>query len=154
MKPNPFLFVILFFFSCVYDPPQNGKEVIIHNQTNSSIFISGTLNKGYLHLYDTSLINGRKDITRIGNYLPEYGTWVDFISDGEMNALRKKNVNTIKLYIINKEDFSKSIDEILNQHAFRTFEINIDEVKKHAINHLFIYQDKMLFEHNYSYTSK
>jgi hypothetical protein len=47
MKVRPKIVLILLTFSCVWDPPQKGKELIIHNQTDKAIMVFDSLQGSY-----------------------------------------------------------------------------------------------------------
>jgi hypothetical protein len=83
--------------------------------------------------------------------MTEYGVYQKFYSDGEMNNLKNKKINKIKLYIIDTSDLQNTFSQIYTNHLFRSFDINIETLEKYDLNHLFIINDTILFEHNYSY---
>jgi hypothetical protein len=67
LKPELLSILLLFLFSCVYDPPRKGKEISIHNQTDKAIIIMDSLNGNRARLYDTAMVNGRGYISRQPN---------------------------------------------------------------------------------------
>jgi hypothetical protein len=148
MKLKPQLCFILLLFSCIYHPPQNGKEILIHNQTDRPIVILDSLT-GNLKLYDTATVNNRRYISREPNYLTEYGIYPKFYSEVEMNHLNSKN--KITLYILDTFYLSNTLSQVSSKHLFRSFDINIDTLKKYNLNHLFINDDTIFFEHDYNY---
>ena len=151
MKLRPELLFAFLLFSCIYDPPQKGKEISIHNQTDKPIVILDSLNGDYRKLYDTAKVNGRIFISRRPNYLTEYGVYQKFYFDLEMDNLKTKGINKIKLYIIDSSEQQKTLSKISINHSFRSFDINIDTLKKYDLNHLFISKDTILFEHDFNY---
>jgi hypothetical protein len=138
MKLKPGLFFILFLFSCIYDPPQKGKEILIHNQTNKPIIILNSLNLKYLKLYDTAMVNERIYITRQPNYITGYSIYQNFFSDNELNDLKSKNISSVTFYIVDEAEVKNTLNAILNNHAYRSFDVNVDTLKKYQLNHLFI----------------
>lgn len=151
LKPELLFILLPFLFSCVYDPPLKGKEISIHNQTDKQIIIVDSLYGNHARLYDTAIVNGRRYIARLPNYMIEYGVYKKFYSDDEMNNLKNKKVNKMKLYIIDTSAVQNTFNQIHTNHLFRSFEINIDSLEKYDLNHLFITNDTILFEHDYSY---
>ena len=97
------------------------------------------------------MVNGRRYISRQPNYMTGYGVFQKFYSDGEINNLKNKKINKIKLYIIDTNDLQNTLSQISTNHLFRSFDINIDTLEKYDLNHLFITNDTILFEHDYSY---
>jgi len=151
MKLKPELLLLLFLFSCVYDPPQKGKEILIHNQTGKPIIIVDSLNGNRARLYDTATVNGRRYISRLPNYTTAYGDYQKFYSDGKINNLKNRKIDKIELYIIDTSDLQNTFSQIYTNRLFRSFDINIDTLEKYDLNHLFITNDTILFEHDYSY---
>ena len=47
MKVRPEIVLILLFFSCIWDSPQKGKELIIHNQSDKPIMVLDSLLGSY-----------------------------------------------------------------------------------------------------------
>lgn len=151
MKFKPELAFILLLFSCVYDPAQKGKEILIHNQTGKPIIIVDSLTGSCLKLYDTAVVNGRKYISRQPNFIAEYSVYQKMYFDSEINNLKNKKINKITLYIIDTSTVRNTLNQISINHSFRSFDINIDTLEKYALSHLFINKDTVLLEHDYSY---
>ena len=133
LKPELLFILLLFLFSCVYDPPQKGKEISIHNQTDKPLIIVDSLNINDARLYDTAIVNGRRYISRQPNYMTEYGVYQKFYSDGELNNLKNKKINKIKLCIIDTSDLKNTFSQIYINHLFRSFDINIDTLEKYNL---------------------
>jgi len=142
---------LLLFLSCVYDPPPKGKELTIHNQTNKQLLVIDSLLGNYFKLYDTATVNGRRFISRQANYVMEYGDYLRFYSNLELGILKKKNFNKITLYFVDQANLGGSPRKILATHAYRSFDISIDTLKKYQLNHLFVVGDTIVFEHDYDY---
>jgi hypothetical protein len=151
MKVRPELTFIFFLCSCVYDPPQKGKEIFIHNQTDKPIIIVDSLTGNQLRLYDTANVNNRRYIIRQSKYMTEYGNYQKFYSDVEMNNFKLKNNNKITFYIIDTSDLQNILRQFSIDNSLRSFDVNIDTLKKYDLNHLFITSDTILFEHDYNY---
>jgi hypothetical protein len=151
MKFRPELLSLLLLFSCVYDPPQKGKEVTIYNQTDKPVMILDSVNENDLRLYDTALVNGRKYITRYANYLTEYGHYQVFYSDNYLSKLKTSGVNKIRLYIVDPNDLQNTTGKILINPSVHSFSIAIDTLKKYTLNGLFITSDSIYFEHEFNY---
>ena len=151
LRPELLFILLLFLFSCVYDPPQKGKEISIHNQTDKPIIIVDSLNGNHARLYDTAMVNGRRYISRQPNYMTGYGVYQKFSSDGKINNLKNRKIDKIELYIIDTSDLQNTFSQIYTNRLFRSFDINIDTLEKYDLNHLFITNDTILFEHDYSY---
>ena len=150
MQVKPGFFVVFLLLSCIYDPPLKGKEISIHNQTNRPLLIVDSLTGGYFKLYDTAIVNNRRYITRLSNFVTEYGV---FHSDQEMEALKHKKKNSITLYIIGQENLKYAPDSIFTNRLFRSFELIIDTLKKHELNQLFITEDTIFLGHDFEYYS-
>ncbi|MEP7143256.1 MAG: hypothetical protein ABI707_10320 [Ferruginibacter sp.] len=151
MKLRPELIFVLFVSSCIYDPPEKGQEISIHNQTDKTIIVLDSLKGDFPNLYDTSIVNGRIYIRRQSNYITEYSVYQSFYSDNKINSQKNKTTNKITLYFIDQKDAQNTLGQISSNHLFRSFEINTDTLKKHDLNHLFINRDTMLLEHDYNY---
>jgi hypothetical protein len=148
MKLRPELISILLLFSCVYDPPQKGKEIFIHNQTDKPLIIIDSLTAFQTKLYDTATVNGRIYISRETNYMTEYDLYSKILSDFELEDLKNKKINKITIYIIDTGALRDTSSQIT---VNRSFDINIDTLIKYDLNHLFIIKDTILLEHDYSY---
>ncbi|HEY2727903.1 MAG TPA: hypothetical protein VGI61_12055 [Parafilimonas sp.] len=99
------------------------------------------------------MVNGRIFITRQPNYMTEYSICQSFFSDNELNDLKNKKINKITFYIIDQAELQNTLNVILINYAYRSFDINIDTLKEYQLNHLFITEDKTLLENDYSYNS-
>jgi hypothetical protein len=93
--------------SCVYDPPQKGIDIWIHNQTEKPLMLMDSLNSE-AKIFDTAKVNNRMFIERPGNYMSEYATHNKFYSETFIDILKLKNQNFIRLYIFG-ENHSKVI---------------------------------------------
>lgn len=151
MKLRPELLFIFLLCSCAYDPPPKGKEIFIHNQTDKPIIIADSLTESQLRLCDTAMVNNRRYITRHAKYMTEYGNYENFYSDLEMGNFKLKNNNKITFYIIDTSAVQNILSQISINNSLRSFNINIDSLKKYNLNHLFITSDTILFEHEYNY---
>jgi hypothetical protein len=151
MKIRPELFLIFLFFSCIYDPPPKGKELIIHNQTDKPIMVLDSLTGNYYRLYDTAKVNGKRYISRRADYLTEYGMFVNFISEDEFNSMGRKNLDKITLYVVNQDELQNSPKSTLTNNSFRSIDISIDILKEFELNHLFITNDSLFLKHEYDY---
>jgi len=154
MKLRPELIFSLILFSCVYDPPQKGKEILIYNQTNKPVIVLDSLTGDHLKVYDTAIVNNRRYISRQSNYVTEYGTYQKFYSDFEMNNLKSKKMDKVTMYIIDTNNLQNTLNHVSANHSFRSFDITIDTLKKYDLKHLFITNDTILLEHDYSYRRK
>jgi hypothetical protein len=151
MKLRPEMLFIFLLCSCVYDPPPKGKEIFIHNQTDKPIIIVDFLPGSQLRVYDTAMVNDRKYISRQSKYITEYGNYQKFYSDFELDNLKLKNNNKITFYIIDTSQVQNILSQISIDNSLRSFNVNIDSLKKYDLNHLFIASDTLLFEHAYNY---
>lgn len=151
MKLRPEFIFLFLLCSCVYDPPQKGKEIFIHNQTDKPIIIIDSLTENRLRLYDTAIVNNRRYITRQSKYITEYGNYQTFYSDFELDNLKLKKNNKITFYIFVTSDVRTASSQISVDNPLRSFDINIDSLKKYNLNHLFITSDTIIFEHDYNY---
>jgi len=68
-----------------------------------------------------------------------------------MDNFKLKNNNKITFYIIDTSDVQNILSQISIDNSLRSFDINIDTLKKYDLNHLFITSDTILFEHYYNY---
>ena len=46
-------------------------------------------------------------------------------------------LNKIEFFIINTSDLQNTFNQIYTKHLFRSFDINIDNLEKYDLNHLF-----------------
>ncbi len=83
--------------------------------------------------------------------MTEYGNCQNFYSDLEMDNFKLKNNNKITFYIIHTSDVQNILSQIPINNSLRSFDVNIDTLKKYDLNHLFIRSDTILFEHDYNY---
>ena len=136
--------------TCFYDP-QKGKDLIIHNQTNSFVVVLDSLNIEKIALYDTALVNGRMYISRKPNYLTEFNNFKKFISNSYILKLRKNKIDKLTFYFIDKINLGKSPNQILTNHLYRSIEINLDTLDKYKLNHLFLTDNSILLEHEHDF---
>lgn len=140
--------------SCVYDPPQKGLEIFIHNQTSRFVYVTDSLPpSGYLTPYDTLLVNSNVFIMKEGNYIAEYDQMVYFFSKNRFDYLKAKKIHKLILFFIREEDIGKPNDQLRQEKGYKIFEVGIDEVWKNSINHIFYYGDSIHLSHNYDMTS-
>ena len=139
--------------SCVYDPPQKGKTITIHNQTDKPILVLDSLNGKYFKLYDTATVNGRKYISQQANYVSDHGIYFKFYSNPAMESLKSKKSNKIGLFVIEQNNLHNGPSTVFVSHLYRSFDISIDTLKKYELNDLLITKDSILFEHEYDYSS-
>lgn len=151
MKVRLELFFALLLFSCVYDPPQKGKQVFIHNQTDKSFLVIDSLTGSYFKLYDTAEVNGSVYITRKPNFVTEFGVFQSFYSEGKINNIRNKRNGKIGLYSIEHSYLRDAPSVVLTNHSYRYFESSVDTLKKYELNHLFLKEETILFEHHQDY---
>jgi len=144
------LIFILLLSSCVYDPQQKGKDVIIHNQTDKALIISNFLTQDNLRLYDTTVVNNRRYISMQPNYINKYGVYPRFYSDIEMDNLKNKENNKITFYISDPVVLRNTLKNAPIGKSLRLIEISVDTLKKYDLNHLFIFNDTVFLEHKYS----
>ena len=112
-----------------------------------------SLTGSYFRLYDTAKVNGKSYISRRADYIAEYGMFINFISDKEINSKRRKNLDKITLYVVGLNDLQSSPKTILSNNSYRSFDINIDTFKKYKLSHLLITKDSMFLEHDYDYNT-
>ena len=136
--------------TCFYDP-QKGKDVIIHNQTDSFVLVLDSLNIEKIALYDTASVNGRVYISRKPNYLTEFNNIKKFISDSYIRKLTKDKIDKLTFYFIDKINLGKSPNQILTNHLYRSIEINLDTLDKYKLNHLFLTDNAILLEHEHDF---
>jgi len=97
------------------------------------------------------MVNDRRYISRKANYLTEYNNYQKFYTNLEMDNLRNKKINTITLYFIDPGALQNILKQISTDTSLRSFDVNIDTLKKYQLNHLFITNDTVLFEHDHNY---
>jgi len=143
------LSIFLLSFACVYDPPRKGGRIYVCNQSNHPILALWSINEASLIRFDTVLVNKRKVIQRMPNYLPEYSSFLDFIPLEKLeNASRDKSM--LKYYIIDEVNLTKSAIQIIDSSLFKIIEISPDSLLKNKINNLEIRDDTMILEHNHN----
>jgi hypothetical protein len=86
-------------------------------------------------------------------YIAEFEIYHKFYSEYKMNNLKRKNSNAITLYIINTKNAQKELDQFDIDNSLRSFDISIETLRKHGLNHLFITKDTILFEHDSYYSN-
>ena len=149
-KTTYYLFCLLFFQSCLYDPPLKGKSIYFLNQTDNYVLICDSLNDvGFSKLFDTILINDNIHIMAKGNYLPKYRLWEDFISINERNSLKKKNITKINYRFIREDKIGFSNMDILNQKLYDSIELDINDIFNNQLNYIIYYNDSIKFVHKY-----
>jgi hypothetical protein len=133
----------------VYDPPIKGKEIYIYNQSDHPILALWLISEATLMKFDTVLINNRKFIQRRPNYVPEYGTFDDFIS---CKILEKasNNKSVIKYFIIDEVNSMKSANQISDSSNYKFLEINPDSVLMNGLNYIVFNDDTVILEHIHS----
>ncbi|OQP40878.1 hypothetical protein A4H97_14815 [Niastella yeongjuensis] len=133
---------------CVYDPPQKGNIIYIHNQTDQYVFVIDSLpSQGNARLYDTSLVNGRRMISAIDSNIPAFGTCAYFLSENHYRYQKLKNKGNVTLYFIAEKDITKTYDKIKHDTFYRVFSVDADTVMTNGINHIFYYNDTIFLEH-------
>jgi hypothetical protein len=154
MKVRPELLIPFFLVSCIYDPPLKGKTVFIHNQTGQQLFVAESLTGNYFNLYFNATVSSRRYISRQPDFMTEYGLLEQFYSTSEMDSLQQNRKNKLTLYFVDQAHLQETPNMVLAKHLYRSFDINIDTLKKYELNHLFVTQNAILFEHNYDYTNR
>lgn len=140
----------LLLTGCVYDPPVKGKEIIISNQTDNYIFVVDSLNQtGNLNLYDTFLVNKKPYISAMGNYIPKFSAWTYFFSDIRYEKIKREHSDKLSLYFIRKENQNKPMQEIVSNKLYDSVYLNVSELKKDTINHIFYYGDSIVVTYKF-----
>ena len=154
MKVSPELLLLFLLTSCIYDPPLKGKTIFIHNQTGKTLFVVDSLTGNYFKLYDTAKVNDRRYISRRPNFMTKYGLWERFYSNNEIDSIRRKRNNRLTFYFIEQEFLQNTPSTVLANRSFRSFEINIDTLKKYELNHVFITENTVLLEHKHDFYTR
>jgi hypothetical protein len=139
--------------TCFYDASLKGKEISVHNQTDKQFLLVDSLSGNYFKLYDTAMVNGRKNITRQPNYVTEYGYYNCFYSDPVLETVKIKKSNTLTLYLVEQANLHNDPKSVFAGRLYRSFNINVDTVKKYQLNHLFIMTDTIMLEHDFDYST-
>ena len=135
---------------CIYDPPKKGNEIIIHNQTEGYIFVTDSLPaQGNIRLYDTSLVNKRRQVETKGEYIPRHANGEYFLYEAQYHQLKRKENGTVTLYFIVEKDIGKTYDEIKRDKLYKEFSAGPDDVMNSELNHIFYYNDTIILEHTY-----
>jgi hypothetical protein len=151
MKIRPELLLSFLLVSCVYDPPLKGKSFFIQNQTAKPVFVIDSLTGNYFKLYDTAKVNNRPYIGRRPNFITEYGLFERFYSNAEMDNIMLKKKGKSTLYFVDQVHLGDTPGIVLTNHLYRSFDINIDTLKKYGLNHLFVTEDTILLEHDFDW---
>lgn len=154
MKIRPELLLIFLLSSCIYDPPLKGKEVYIHNQTNGALLVIDSLTGNYFKLYDTAKVNDRVYISRRPGFIAEFGSYLRFVSNNEIDKVTLKKKNKITLYFVDKAYLQNESGTILSNNVYRSFDIIIDTLKKYELNHLFVTGDSIFLDHHYDFYTR
>ena len=150
MKNSFFLICLIFIGGCVYDPPVRGKDIFIENQTDDYIYVCDDINKQtFLKLHDTFLINDKKYIAALPNYIPKFSKWNYFISEAKQQEIKNKNNDIVRLFFIRQRDIEKNINLISKDGLYTKFEINLSDIQNHQINYIFYYHDSIFIAHEY-----
>lgn len=145
-KYTPFAVYIALFLvlsSCVYDPPLVSKDVPVFNQCNEPVVVLKSLQGDSIRLFQEEVRNGRKHISRMSCFVPEYGIYNLPFSDKELEGKKQ-----IRLYIVAGSDSRKPLAQISADHLYRSFDIDVPALKKEELNYLFVYPDTVIFEHD------
>jgi len=139
---------VLLINSCVYDPPREGSEIIIENQTQDNFLILDSLphRADPLLMYDTSLVNNRNYIFSRNLRAHAFGIATCFLEDqriGQGFSLNRQGIKSF--FLIEDSNAFKSYTTIIEQRLFKRIDIPLDEVRKDSANYLFIYPDSIYF---------
>lgn len=141
--------LLLLLWACNYDPPREGHEITIHNQTSDYVYVTDTLPAGgSVPLYDTLKVNNRLMVAARGNYITKYDQWEYFFSENRYK-LTKKQPDKAVLYFIDEKDVGKDGSEIINNRLYRTYNFNPDDIINNLISHIFYYNDSIRLEHRF-----
>jgi hypothetical protein len=130
------------------------EKLFLYTQTGHSLFVIDSLSEDYLKLYDTSKVNDRRYINRRPNFMTEYGLYELFYSDNKIDSVQHKRNNWLTFYFIKGEFLQYAPSTVLANRSFSSFEINIDTLKRHELNHLFVTEDTVILEHDYNFYTK
>lgn len=134
----------------IYDPPLKGKEILISNQTDDYIFVTDSLNTTEsLRLYDTFLVNDKLYISAEGNYIPKFTAWTYLFPDIRYEKMKKEHRDHLNFYFIRKANQNKPMQEIASNKLYDSVYLNISELKKDTINHIFYYGDSIVVTYKF-----
>ena len=144
----------LTFFSggCSYDPPTKdikGKELYIYNQCNYPVIALLSIDDISLLKFDTFLVNNQPIIRRRVSYIPEYGTFEDFMSNNFLEEA-SKNKRFIKYFIVDEKDADKTAQQIMDSTLYRFIEIDPDSILKNSFNSIFVHADSTYVQHTFN----
>ena len=143
------LFLTLLSVGCVNDPPIKGKELYIYNQCNHPVIALLTIDDISLLKFDTFLVNNQPFIRRRLGYIPEYGTFEDFMSTKFLEEA-SENKRFIKYFIIDEKNTGKTAQVILDSTLYRFIEINPDSILKNSFNSIFVQTDSTYVQHAFT----
>lgn len=158
MRFNIQYLIYLFLLGCVnppaYDPPIEGRDIFIHNQTGNYVFVTDSLpDEGYMLPYDSFLVNSRVMISKKGNYISGYDQWIKLFSDKQYQSLKKKGLRLDTLYFIEEKNMKSTWNEIRSNKLFRDFSYDINDVNRSELNHIFYFRDTIFLEHSFNLES-
>jgi hypothetical protein len=154
MKTSSFLIVsticlTLLAGGCTSDPPVKGKELYIYNQCNHPVIALLTIDDISILKFDTFLVNNQPFIRRRAGYIPEYGTFEDFMSN-ELLEDASRNKRFIKYFIIDEKDAANTAQQIMDSTLYRFIEIDPDSILKNSFNSIFVHPDSTYVQHAFN----
>ncbi len=148
------IYLFLLLVGCFYDPPRKGKEIFIHNQTDEYVYVTDSLlPTGNIRLYDTVLVNKKELMLAKGNYIPTFNQWIYFLPEVWYKDLKENNIHKFALYFITRNDFNKNYEVIKSNKLYQVYYIDLDDVMKNQLTHVFYFKDSILTEHTYDIES-
>jgi hypothetical protein len=147
------MMILILLSSCNYDPPPKGVQVYIENQTNKIIFVSQSfLEDTIINLYDTFYVNNRLQIEANGRLVYGYTKYNLFLSDLDIKKMSKDSLFTI--YFLKEKSLNLSPKEVRKNKLYDSLILNINDIRKNQVNHVFIYDTLIISEHKFNITHK
>ena len=137
---------------CLQVPPIKeikGKELYIYNQCNHPVIALLTIDDISLLKFDTFQVNNQPFIRRRAGYIPEYGTFEDFMSSKFLEEASSKK-RFIKYFIIDEKDADKTAQQIMDSTLYRFIEIDPDSILKNSFNSIFVHADSTYVQHTFN----
>jgi hypothetical protein len=145
-----FIPISLSFFSCVYDPPREGKRIYIENQTENFIYFIDSLTGTNPRLYDTFLLNEKRHIRTTSGYIPKFDNRYHFVSKTKTDWLKKRGVANLTYYFIHDSNAVRSLSEISALKLYDSIQISLKDFEKNLITALIYDGYSIKLYHRYS----
>jgi hypothetical protein len=156
MKQQLLILLLITTTGCpAYDPPPEGNDVFIQNQTGDFVYVTDTLPlTGTIDLYDTFSVNSKMFVAAKPNCIPRYTDWRYFFTESHYRWMKQRGMDSIIFYFIAPENHHRTYEEIRAQRLYTLAGMPITEAREKSINHIFYYKDSIEVTHQFLFETR